>query len=113
VMLSGTATSPAPFQVFSGSPYNVPPGQTGMVAVSFIPMSAGTFMTNMVFTSNGGISTNGLVGTALTPGDIGVNPSVLDFGTIATGTTSQMVFVVSNGGGTPVTNGMAVVNGGP
>jgi uncharacterized repeat protein (TIGR01451 family) len=107
--LTGTVATVAPFAVSGASSYAVEPGQTGTVQVSFIPASVGTFSNNAVFSSNGGVSTNGVVGTGVLAGNIGVNPAALDFGMIVTGTTSQRVFVVSNSGGTTVSNGMATV----
>ena len=35
--LTGSVTANAPFAIQSGSPYTVPPGQTGLVSVSFSP----------------------------------------------------------------------------
>ena len=52
-------------------------------------------------------------GVGLTPGQLAVSPSGLNFGTLATGTSSQAVFVVSNTGGTMVSNCAASVTGGP
>jgi subtilase family serine protease len=60
--LTGTATVSGPFAIVSGSPYNVAGGQTGSVAVSFSPTAADSFTTNVVFTSNGGISSNAVTG---------------------------------------------------
>ncbi|MGA2139413.1 MAG: PKD domain-containing protein, partial [Verrucomicrobiia bacterium] len=63
--LSGTATvSGAQFALVGGSPYSVPGGQTGFVAVSFGPNSAGSFTGSVVFASNGGVSTNAITGSA-------------------------------------------------
>ncbi len=107
--LTGTVATASPFAIAGANSFNVAPGSTGTVQVSFIPTGAGTFSNNVVFTSNGGASTNAVTGTGVAPGNIGVNPASLDFGTIATGTTSQRVFVVSNTGGTTVTNGTATV----
>ncbi len=110
--LNGSASVGAPFAV-AGSPYNVNPGQTGVVQVSFLPTSPGTFVDNVIFTSNGGISTNEVAGTGLTPGQLGVSPVTLNFGALVTGTVAQLSFTVSNSGGTDVTNGTATVTGGP
>ena len=63
--LSGTATvSGAPFAVVSGSPFNVNAGQTGLVSISFSPVSAGAFTGSVVFASNDGASTNSVTGSA-------------------------------------------------
>jgi len=111
--LSGTATSTAPFVVTSGTSYNVAGGQTQIVMVAFVPESAATFNDSVVFASNGGNSTNAVSGVGLTPGSITVTPVAHDFGTLVTGTTAQVGFVVTNSGGTAVSNGTATVTGGP
>jgi len=41
--------------------------QTGTVNVSFIPVTAGTFSNNLIFTSNGGNSTNLVTASASRP----------------------------------------------
>src|SRR5207244_3014999 len=66
-----------------------------------------------IFTSDGGDSTNAVTGVGVTQGHIGVGPGALNYGTIAINTTSQAVFTVTNTGGIPVTNGTAIVTGGP
>ena len=88
---------------------SVAPGHTQLVTVAFMPVTSGAASDIVIFSSNGGISTNALVGTGLTPGQIGVSPVALDFGTLVTGTISQRVFTVNNAGGTDVTNGVATV----
>ncbi len=111
--LSGTATVAGPFAVAAGIPYNVGVGQTQVVTVSFAPLSTGAFTNTVVFSSNGGSSTNTMTGVGVTPAQISVSPSSLDFGTVATGSSSQGTFVVTNAGGTTATNGTATVTGGP
>jgi PKD repeat protein len=107
--LSGTATSDAPFSVTGGASYNVAGGQTQTVTVAFAPTSAVASSGSVFFASDGGDSTNAVTGTGLTPGSISVTPASQDFGTIATGTTAQLSFVVTNSGGTAVSNGTATV----
>jgi PKD repeat protein len=108
--LTGTASVTAPFGVLSGSPFNVPPFSSASVAVTFTPVTNGTFNRTVVFTSNGGVSSNAVTGIGLTPPQLGVSPTNLSFGTVATGVTAQASFVVSNLGGTTMT-GTATVNG--
>lgn len=113
--LSGTATLVAvtsPFAMISGSPYSVAGGQTSVVALSFSPVAAGNFSNTVVFGSNGGTSSNAVTGSAVTPPQLSVTPSGLNFGTIATGTTAQASFVVTNTGGTTL-NGSATASGAP
>jgi len=111
--LNGSAVVGAPFALVSGSPYSVPAGQTGTVTVSFLPVVAGVFNDNVIFTSNGGGSTNPVTGTGLTPGRLVISPPTFDYGTIPVNTSMQTAFTVSNAGSTPVSNGTAVATGGP
>jgi len=112
--LSGTAVATAPFTLASGGTYdNLLNGQTQIVTVTFVPVAAGASTGSVVFASNGGDSTNTVIGNGLTPGNIVVTPAQIDFGALATGTTVQASFVVTNTGGTAVSNGTATVLGGP
>ena len=65
--LTGSASASAPFAIASGSPLNLPAGQTGTVAVSFAPGIAGSYSNVVVFSSNGGNSTNTVTGTGFVP----------------------------------------------
>ncbi|HVM61307.1 MAG TPA: PKD domain-containing protein, partial [Verrucomicrobiae bacterium] len=109
--LSGTVATASPFAIASGSPYTVAGGQTQTVSVTFTPMAASSFTTNAIFASDGGVSTNTVSGTGLTPGSIGATPAAYDFGTLATGAVAQTTLVVTNSGGTAVSNGTASVSG--
>jgi PKD repeat protein len=111
--LTGTATVGSPFAVTAGSPYTVGVGQTQVVTVSFTPLSTVAFTNTVIFTSNGGSSTNTVIGMGVTPAQISVSPLSLDFGTVATASSSQGTFVVTNVGGSAATNGTVAVTGGP
>ena len=63
--LSGTASVGAPFAIVSGSPFNLPGYGTTNLAVSFTPAAVGSFTNDLIFTSNGGGSTNRLTGTGI------------------------------------------------
>ena len=66
--LSGTVTGSAPFTVVSGSPFNLSGYSGTTVGVSFAPVSEGVYTTNVIFTSNGGTSTNTVTGqSAIVP----------------------------------------------
>ena len=60
--LSGTATSTAPFAVVRGSPFTLPGFGATNVMVSFTPSVEGWFTNRVVFTSDGGVSTNQVIG---------------------------------------------------
>jgi T5SS/PEP-CTERM-associated repeat protein len=110
--LTGTVATASPFLIASGSPYTVAGGQTQTVSVAFAPVAAGSFTNNVIFTSaNGGVATNVINGTGLTAGNIGVTPASYSFGALTTGTTAQTTLVVTNSGGTAVSNGTVSVTG--
>src|SRR5207249_1362859 len=112
VTLSGSATTTLPFAIQSGTPFNLLPGETSQVTVSFTPTSAGNFSNAVIFTSNGGNSTNSLIGSGLTPPQLAVSPARLNFGVLAVGANVQASFTVTNRGGAPLSNGVASVGGG-
>jgi subtilase family serine protease len=62
--LSGVATPlvSGPFSVTGGSSYTVLAGKTQTVTVAFAPVASGTFTGSVIFTSNGGASTNDVRG---------------------------------------------------
>ncbi len=111
--LSGTASVGLPFAVVTNGNYNLAGFASTNVVVQFAPATPGIWTSNVVFTSTGGSSTNAVSGAGLTPGSITVTPVTLNFGALATGTTAQASFVVTNFGGTAVSNGTAIVSGGP
>ena len=68
--LTGTATvnnAGSPFSITAGSSFNLSSAQTGLVTVTFSPIAAGTFSNAIIFTSNGGGSTNAVTGTSAVP----------------------------------------------
>jgi hypothetical protein len=92
--LTGTVATVAPFSVIAGTPFSLSAGQTGLVQVTFSPTSAASFTNAIVFTSNGGNSTNVIVGSAAvslvagftgTP-TTGSSPLTVSFTDISTGT---------------------------
>ena len=111
--LTGTVATAGPFAIVSGGSYTVVSGGSTNVVVSFTPSSPGSFSNSVIFASNGGVSTNPVTGTALAPGSVAVTPATLNFGAVLTGTTAQASFVVTNSGGIAVSNGTAIVSGGP
>jgi PKD repeat protein len=111
ITLTGTAISTAPFIVTSGATCNVAGRQTQTVTVVFAPETAATFNDTVIFASNGGDSTNAVTGIGLTPGSIAVTPAAQDFGALTTSTAARTTFVVTNSGGTAVSNGTVSVTG--
>ncbi|HXC99849.1 MAG TPA: choice-of-anchor D domain-containing protein [Verrucomicrobiae bacterium] len=109
--LTGTVAVSAPFAIQSGSPFSVPSGLTGIVQVTFSPANSGSFSNGLIFTSNGGNSTNVVTGTGsgLPPAQLSVSPTSLNFGIVAVGKTVHASFAITNLGGIAITNGTAVV----
>ncbi len=105
---NGTVSVTGPYTILSGTPFSIPGFGATNVVVQFAPVTVGGFTNNVIFASaNGGNSTNAVTGTGLTAGSITVTPASYGFGTQVTGTTAQTTFVVTNSGGTTVTNGTA------
>jgi hypothetical protein len=114
--LSGTVTTAPPFKITSGNSFSLTSGQTSLVQVTFAPTNAGNFSNVVIFTSNGGNSTNTVTGSGLTPippAQLSVTPSTLNFGLVAVGANTQSSFTLTNLGGTTLTNGTASIQGGP
>jgi hypothetical protein len=61
--LTGTASTSAPFSIFSGSPFSVAAGASQDVVVRFSPTAGGNFSKNVSFTSNGGNASRPVTGT--------------------------------------------------
>jgi hypothetical protein len=52
--VEGTATAAAPFEVISGSPYTLGPGESADVVIQFCPAAAGSFSSPVTFTGGSG-----------------------------------------------------------
>ncbi len=111
--LTGSVSATLPFRIQNGSPFSVAPGQTNLLSVSFTPSVAGSFSNVVQFVSNGGNTAQTVTGTGLTPAQLAIIPSSLNFGTIAVGSNAQASFTINNLGGATLSNGVASVSGGP
>src|SRR5262249_13098755 len=63
LVLTGSVAVASPFGIVSASSFSVPGGQSNLVTVNFSPTTEGNFTNNLIFTSNGGNSTNRLSGS--------------------------------------------------
>ena len=63
-VVNGTATTSAPFSIFSGGSYSLSMGQSQRVTVRFGPASTGTFLGNVTFSGAGG-TTTAVTGTGI------------------------------------------------
>lgn len=111
--LTGAVTTSAPFRISAGTPFSLASSQTGLVQVAFNPASAGNFSNVVIFTSNGGNSTNAVTGSGMAPAQLAVSPAALNFGLVAVGSNAQASFTLTNLGGAQLTNGAAAIQGGP
>jgi uncharacterized repeat protein (TIGR01451 family) len=112
-LLSGTATAGgSPFSIISGTPYNLSGGQTGTVNVAFAPGSVGNFSNSVVFASNGGNSTNSVIGSgAIVPfanftgtPTTGIVSLAVTFTDTSTGTITNRSWTFGDGGTTNTLN---------
>jgi subtilisin family serine protease len=71
-VLTGNATTNAPFAIVSGSSYSLSAGQSQTVTVRFSPTSAETFLGNVNLTGGGGASL-AVSGTGVIPPNIALN----------------------------------------
>src|SRR5215510_8538199 len=63
LVLTGSVVVASPFGIAGASSFSVPGGESNLVLVSFSPTAEGSFTNDLVFTSNGGNSTNGVSGS--------------------------------------------------
>ena len=64
--LSGTDATTPPFAISGGGSFNLGFGQSGSMPISFSPTGIGAFTNTVVFSSNGGNSTNTVTGIGVT-----------------------------------------------
>jgi PKD repeat protein len=112
-ILTGSVTvAGTPFALIDGSPYTLSGGQTGLVNVSFNPVAVGAFTGSVVFTSNGGILTNALIGSAAiapvagftaNPTN-GVAPLLVNFTDASSGTVTGRVWRFGDSGTSAATS---------
>ncbi len=62
-VLTGTVSVAGPFSILGGTPFSIEPEQSCMVDVAFAPADTVSYTNVLVFSSNGGNSSNTLVGT--------------------------------------------------
>ena len=106
LVINGVTVPSAPFSP-SGLPAagsRLTPGQSVTVTVNFAPTAVGSFTGSLVFeTSAGPPGTVQLSGTAALAGNLVVEPTELDFGTVQVGQKNQLAFTLKNTGGSKVT----------
>jgi hypothetical protein len=80
--LTGSATTTAPFNLPSGAAFSLTAGQSQDITVRFSPTSAGTFVSNVTFTSNGGTASPVVRGTGAVPHIDSVSPAFNSVGAV-------------------------------
>jgi hypothetical protein len=94
-------------------PATIPAGQSASINVTFAPKAAGNSSGTLVITSNSSNPTLsvGLSGSAVTPGSLSSNTSLMAFGTVEVGSNQKQSATVTNNGGSSVTINQAAVTG--
>jgi hypothetical protein len=101
-----TITAPAAPFVLLGAPA---PGQTLasgaslIVGVTFAPPVGGTFASTLTISTSANSVGVYLSGTAAIPASLSLMPTDLDYGTVAVGSSTPLSFLLTNGGGVPLT----------
>ncbi len=82
-------------------PFTLTPGQSVNIGVSFNPTTGGSALGSLVVDSNASnpVLTVGLSGVGLAPGQLGANPTSLNFGNVDLGTNSNSSVQITNGSG--------------
>lgn len=92
-------------------PLTLTPGQNTSFNVQFAPVLAGAAAGSATLVSNAPAAAVTLAGNGVTPGQLNVNPSSLDFGSIVVGNTDVRSITLMNTGGVAVTVNTANVVG--
>ena len=105
LVINGVSSPGAPFSA-TGVPSpgsSLGPGQSVTVTFTFAPSEVGSFSDEVVVDTSAGQETVPLSGTAAIAGNLVLDPTALQFGTVAVGQTKVLEFQVSNSGGSQVT----------
>jgi MYXO-CTERM domain-containing protein len=105
LVINGVSSPGAPFSA-TGVPSpgsSLGPGQSVTVTFTFAPTEVGSFSDEVVVDTSAGQETVPLSGSAAIAGNLVLNPTSLQFGTVAQGQTKVLEFQVSNTGGSQVT----------
>ena len=103
--LSAVTTPSTPFTGTDapGSGATIAAGASLTVHVKFDPSTAGSYSDALELDSDGGNISVGLSGSAVTPGQLLLTPTSIDFGSVALTDSATQSFTVKNTGGTVVT----------
>ncbi|RPH65739.1 MAG: choice-of-anchor D domain-containing protein [Myxococcaceae bacterium] len=105
LVINGVSSPGAPFSA-SGVPAGgstLGPGQSVTVTFTFAPTEVGTFSDEVVVDTSAGQETVPLSGSAAIAGNLVLNPTSLQFGTVGVGQSKVLAFQLSNTGGSRVT----------
>jgi PKD repeat protein len=102
----------SPFAITGGSPFTVSGGQTGLVSVTFNPMTVGAFTSSVEFASNGGVSTNVVTGSSAIPPIAGftvtttngATPLLVNFADTSSGTVMGQLWNFGDGSTSSLTS---------
>jgi iron transport multicopper oxidase len=105
LIINGVSSPKAPFSA-TGAPApgsTLGPGQSVTVTFTFAPTQVGSFDDQVIVDTSAGQDTVPLTGTAALAGNLVLNPTSLQFGTVGVGENRVLSFTVSNNGGSQVT----------
>lgn len=117
VTVSGAAISTKYFVLTAPSlPVTLTAGQSTTVSIQFTPNAAGAFAASLTLTSNASdssasIGLKGMGMTTVTPGQLALNPTPEDFGTVTVGNSQSVLESLTNIGGSSVTISQVAISG--
>jgi len=97
-------------------PATLAAGQSTTVGIQFTPNAAGAFSGSLILSSDASdssasISLKGIGMTTITPGQLTLNPTAEDFGTVTVGSSQSVSESVTNTGGSSVTISQIAISG--
>lgn len=106
--LTGSVSTTAPFSIVSGGSFSLTASQSQTVTVRFTaPNTTGPANGTATVTSNGGSATVSLTATVIGDPKLCVDPTSLDFGQAAAGSTKDLSITAKNCGGGTLTGSVS------
>ena len=114
VTIAGAMSSDPSFQVIAPAmPFNLAPGQSAALTVSFTPHAAGKPVGRLTISTSAATAGTIMItasGSAVVPGALELSPASLSFGTVAVGQSEAQTATLKNSGSSSVTVSKASVS---
>ena len=113
VTISQATVTGGDFQITGPAlPVTIAPGRSALLTVSYAPKATGRSTATLVISSTAPnpSTTISLLGTAVAPGQLSVNPSAVSFGSVKVGTSQNVSATFTNSGGSNLTISQATVS---